>query len=83
MAHNVIEEFSRKEVEATSTVTDRKMMDAMEALFREPGSIRKPGDAATSQEQERVKKRTEFLASTHMVKDEKKFSAFTPRASRF
>ena len=82
VGHNVIEEFRRTDIDATSTISDRTMVDNMEALFREPGSIRKADPAATSQEQQAVEKRNEFLATTARVKDEKKFSAFTPESEQ-
>ena len=58
------------------------MLERMEGMFADPGSIRNAGLAATSQERERVKKRNEFLATTQRVKDEKRFSAFTPESEQ-
>jgi len=82
VGHNVIEEFRRSEIEATSTVSDRSMVGKMEALFRDPGSTRIAGDAATSQEKERVEKRNGLLKTTSRIKDEKQFSAFNPESEQ-
>jgi len=82
VGHNVIEEFRRTEVEAKSTISDQEMVNKMDALFRDPGSIRKPGCAATSQEIEHVEKRNKFLETTQRIKDETKFSAFTPESEQ-
>ena len=82
VGHNVIEEFRRTEIAATSTISSRTMVDNMEALFREPGSIRNAAPAATSQEMEAVEKRNTSLATTTRVKDGKQFSAFTPESEQ-
>ena len=82
VGNNVIEEFRRKDVNATSTISDRTMAENMEALFREPGSIRNAAPAATSQEMEAVEKRNTSLATTTRVKDGKQFSAFTPESEQ-
>ena len=82
VGHNVIEEFRRTEIEATSTISNRTMMEKMEAFFREPGPICIAAPAATSQEMQAMEKRNEFLATTARVKDEKKFSAFTPESEQ-
>ena len=82
VGHNVIEEFRRNEVEATSTAMVDRDRWKLAALFQDPGATRTANPAATSQEKERVAKRNKLLESTERVKDEKKFVAFTPASEQ-
>ena len=77
----VIEEFHHKEVEAKSHVMPPPSAE-MASLFAEPRVPMAVKSAATSQEQKRLAKRNAFLEKTKRVKDEKKFSAFTPESEQ-
>ena len=58
------------------------MEDRLEALFEDPWGDRKADPAATSQEQDCVRRRNELLDRAKRVKDAKGFSAFTPESEQ-
>ena len=83
-SHGVIDEFVRKEISITSDVRPSGYQDMMKSLFVDPcGDKPAPVPENASEAQlEEANRRNMFLKEMQRVKDDKKFSAFTPESEQ-